>query len=98
MTTYLLMGAPFILAALLLAVRAGRHHPQFFRQLAWTAVPLIILTVVFDNILTGLPIVTYNADLISGIRIGFAPVEDFLYTIAAVLLVPSLWLLLSHDE
>lgn len=98
MMTYLLMGVPFMLAALLLAIRAGRHHPQFFRQLAWTSVPLIALTVVFDNLLTGLPIVTYNPDFISGLRVGFAPIEDFLYTIAAVLLVPSLWLLLSHDE
>lgn len=98
MTTYLLMCIPFLLAAALLAYRAGRHHPQFFRQLLWVLAPMLVLTVIFDNLLAGLPIVTYNEELISGWRIGFAPIEDFSYTIAAVLLVPSLWILLGHDQ
>lgn len=98
MMTYFIMGLPFILVALILAVRAGRHHPQFFRQLSWVAVPLLALTVIFDNILTGLPIITYNQSLISGLSIGSAPIEDFMYTVAVVLLVPSLWLTLSNDE
>ena len=51
---------------------------------------LILLTAVFDQLLTGLPIVFYNEANISGIRLFYAPIEDFTYTIAVVILTGSL--------
>lgn len=70
-----------------LALGGGR----LVRHTTILMVPLLLLTVVFDNVLTTLPIVTYTPGLNSGVRIGTAPVEDFTYTIALALLVPVLW-------
>ena len=54
-------------------------------------VPMLALTAIFDNLIIASGIVAYDAGKISGIFIGLAPIEDFAYTIAAVLIVPSVW-------
>jgi lycopene cyclase domain-containing protein len=36
-------------------------------------------------------IVAYDQEKISGIMIGLAPIEDFAYTVLAIILVPSLF-------
>lgn len=51
---------------------------------------LMLMTAVFDQLLTGLPIVEYAQTHISGIKIGSAPIEDFMYTFAAVIGIGSL--------
>ena len=53
--------------------------------------PMILITAVFDNLIVSTGIVGYDASKISGIMVGAAPIEDFAYTIAAVLIVPSVW-------
>jgi lycopene cyclase domain-containing protein len=56
------------------------------RRQTWLALGAFLLfTVVFDAILTGLPIVTYDGAAISGIRLGTTPVEDYLYGAALCL-------------
>ncbi|MCY7324812.1 MAG: lycopene cyclase domain-containing protein [Microbacteriaceae bacterium] len=69
------------------------------RGVAWpavgiTAAVLLGMTAVFDNIMIGVGLVGYDESLISGAFIGIAPLEDFAYTVAAVVLLPSLWALL----
>lgn len=63
------------------------------RALALVVTLLILLglTAVFDNVIVGLGIVSYDATKISGLFIGVAPVEDFAYTVAGVLALPALW-------
>jgi hypothetical protein len=46
--------------------------------------------------LIGVGLVGYDASKISGAFVGVAPLEDFAYPIAAVLLLPSLWVLLDR--
>jgi lycopene cyclase domain-containing protein len=46
---------------------------------------------VFDNVIIGTGIVDYDPEKISGVRLGFAPIEDFAYTLVALVLVPSLF-------
>ena len=53
--------------------------------------PMILISAVFDNLIVSAGIVGYDPSKISGIMVGAAPVEDFAYTIAAVLIVPSVW-------
>lgn len=55
------------------------------------AVLMLTLTLIFDNVIIGTGIVDYDPEKISGIRLGFAPIEDFAYTIVALILVPSLF-------
>ena len=63
--------------------------------LAVTAVVLLVLTAVFDNVMIAAGLFWYNPERISGAFIGSAPLEDFAYALAAVLLLPALWVLLE---
>jgi lycopene cyclase domain-containing protein len=56
---------------------------------------MVLLTAVFDNAIIGFGLVDYDEALISGLRIGVAPIEDFAYTVAALLIIPGLWHLLG---
>jgi lycopene cyclase domain-containing protein len=99
--TYLLLNAVFLVVPLALLVTAvvvmGRRPGR--RRVVGAAIGLalavvLLLTAVFDNVLVGLGIVGYDEALIVGLRIGVAPIEDFAYTVAAVVGLPSLWVLL----
>ncbi|ROP65191.1 MULTISPECIES: lycopene cyclase domain-containing protein [unclassified Curtobacterium] len=63
-----------------------------------TGIALLAMTIVFDNVIVSLRIVAYDPSLISGAKIGAIPVEDLAYSIAAVVLLPALWVLLSRDH
>jgi lycopene cyclase domain-containing protein len=97
--TYWALNAVFLGAVALLAVVAVvvRRAPHW-RAAGLAAIPLLILTAVFDNILVGTGIVGYDPAQISGAKIGVAPLEDFAYAIAALVLLPSLWALLTRRE
>jgi lycopene cyclase domain-containing protein len=53
--------------------------------------PMLVLTAVFDNLIILSGIVAYDQTKLLGINILAVPIEDFAYTIVAVLLVPSIW-------
>jgi lycopene cyclase domain-containing protein len=56
------------------------------RRAAWLALAVFLaFTVVFDALLTGLPIVTYGARTDLGIHLGPIPVEDLVYGAAVCL-------------
>jgi small toxic polypeptide LdrA/B/C/D len=56
---------------------------------------LMVFSAVFDNVIILLGLVAYDTSKLSGIFIGVAPIEDFFYTLAAVVLLPSVWQLMS---
>lgn len=104
--TYWALNAFFLGAVavvVVLAIVRGRRADER-PAVSWTAVSwpavgitaalLLVMTAVFDNIMIGVGLVGYDESLISGAFIGIAPLEDFAYTVAAVLLLPSLWALL----
>jgi lycopene cyclase domain-containing protein len=97
--TYWTLNAVFLgtVALVAVAAAASRRSPSW-RALGLAAIPLLLLTAIFDNILVGTGIVGYDPALISGARIGVAPLEDFAYAVAALVLLPSLWALLSPRE
>jgi len=90
--TYWIINLPFLLAAaVVLASSVALRQPPRAAAL-WVALGVMFsLTLVFDNAIIGFGIVDYDEALISGLRLGFAPVEDFAYTLAALLLIPALW-------
>ena len=94
--TYLLLDLPFLGAVALVALAAAlaRRAPRW-RAIGLAAIPLVLLTAVFDNVIVGTGVVAYDAGRISGIRLGVMPIEDFAYALAAVVLLPSLWTLLA---
>jgi lycopene cyclase domain-containing protein len=94
--TYWALNAVFLGAVAAVAVAAvlSKRSPR------WASVGLVLgvvllMTAVFDNVMIGVGLVGYNPDLISGAFIGIAPLEDFAYAIAAVVLLPSLWTLIG---
>jgi lycopene cyclase domain-containing protein len=56
-----------------------------------SAVFMLLMTLVFDNLIIGSGIVDYDFSKTSGIRLFLAPIEDFAYTLVALVLVPSLF-------
>lgn len=61
------------------------------RRFIKTAAVLVIMTIVFDNIMISLNLFEYNTNYILGLYIGKAPVEDFVYSIVAAIIVPFVW-------
>jgi lycopene cyclase domain-containing protein len=57
---------------------------------------MLALTAIFDNVIILSGTVAYDPTKIIGWMIGVAPIEDFAYTIAAVFLVPALWVIFSR--
>jgi lycopene cyclase domain-containing protein len=91
--TYWALNAVFLAIVAIVALLAAR-------RLNWPAVGLtaaiiLVMTAVFDNVMISVGLVDYNPALISGMFVGVAPLEDFAYAIAAVIGLPSLWVLLS---
>jgi lycopene cyclase domain-containing protein len=87
--TYLELNAIFLALAAIpaLLVLRGRQWATVAKVLA----PMLALTAIFDNLIIATGIVAYDSATISGFKIGVAPIEDFAYTIAAVLLITTIW-------
>lgn len=87
--SYALLNLIFIVPVLvgLFAYRRLAH----WGTLCYTLVALMLMTAVFDNFIVGSGIVAYDPKLLSGVFIGFAPIEDFAYTLVAAVLIPMTW-------
>src|SRR5690625_3895393 len=87
-----------------LAPRAdANRRASFTRRDHWLAVAsagfaLMVLTAIFDSLMIHADLFYYADELISGVRIGLAPIEDFAYPIAGVLLLPALWRMLIKPK
>ena len=97
--TYALLNAVFLAVVVVVLVVALRRRVLRAAALLGTLAVLLVMTAVFDNVMIGVGLlVAYDDELISGIRIGVAPIEDFAYAIAAALLLPALWALLPSSS
>ncbi|WP_347109288.1 prenyltransferase [Paenarthrobacter sp. S56] len=59
---------------------------------------LAVLTAVFDSAMIGMELFHYDDSHLLGAKIGLAPVEDFAYPLAAVLVLPGLWIWLTRPK
>lgn len=101
--TYWALNAVFLTLAVVVAgVAVASARSPRWRAIALAGVAVLLLTAVFDNVMIAIDLFGYNPDRISGAFVGLAPLEDFAYAIAAVILLPSLWHMLgrrrSKDE
>ncbi|QJU55409.1 lycopene cyclase domain-containing protein [Herbiconiux sp. KACC 21604] len=104
--TYWTLNALFlapVLVVLVVAAVVVRRRPAEARRGILGAFGvslgvLLVLTALFDNVMIAIGLVGYDEGLISGAFLGIAPLEDFAYAVAAVLLLPSLWLLLGARD
>lgn len=92
---FLAFVALAVFAALISARRRGIERLRW-RAIGMTALVLLVLTAIFDNVMIVIGLVDYNPEVTALARLGVAPLEDFSYTVAAVLLLPSLWVLTAR--
>lgn len=101
--SYWALNAVFLLVALAAGTAAafalkGRARSRALAAAGGTAAVVLVLTAVFDNLMIAAGLFTYAPDMISGALLGLAPLEDFAYPVAAVLLLPALWILLERNS
>lgn len=95
MYTYIVMGLPF-LAIVLLLDTVILNTWVIRRRITWIVMAIMmLLTLVFDQLLTGLPIVFYDETKQLGVHLLYAPIEDFMYTFAVVIGIGAL---LEHER
>lgn len=95
--TYAGLAVCFLAASALVLVAAAvlrRPDRRWWLATAATALALVLLTVIFDNLMIAADLFTYPDEHISGIRIGLAPIEDFSYPVCAAFLLPAIGALL----
>lgn len=101
--SYMELAVWFTAAAVLIAVvltllargrgiAVGRH----LAAIGATIVALVVLTAVFDSIMIWADLFYYAPEMLVGLHIGLAPIEDFSYPVAGAILLPSLWILLRR--
>ena len=94
--TYLALNSAFLGIALILpSILLGKRGWLLVLKVA---LPMLLLTAIFDNAIIAAGLVTYDVTRISQIYIGLAPIEDFGYTIAVALLIPTLWTYAKRDK
>jgi len=95
--TYPLIVVPFVLLTALVTLSTARR-PRFRERMAssgLTALVLLGLTLVFDNLMIAVDLFSYPQEHLSGLRLGLAPIEDFAYPLCAAFLLPALYTLLT---
>ena len=72
----------------LMALKTGiLKRPQFYISYAI----VVFFQLVTNGYLTGREIVLYDSDVILGLRIVFAPIEDLLFGFSLVFLTMAIW-------
>ncbi|MDT0117715.1 lycopene cyclase domain-containing protein [Microbacterium sp. PRF11] len=95
--TYPLIVLPFVVVTVLVTLATVRR-PRFRERMAssgLTALVLVGLTLVFDNLMIAVDLFSYPQEHLSGLKLGLAPIEDFAYPLCAAFLVPAVCTLLS---
>ncbi|HIA91673.1 TPA: hypothetical protein EYO12_00970 [Candidatus Saccharibacteria bacterium] len=90
MAEYPLLALTVIIAAVLFDA-ALKTKIIFSRSFYLTLAALTVMTLIATQFLDGLPIVEYNHQNTLAVRLGYMPIEDLSYTIAACIITPAVW-------
>lgn len=90
MATFLLLVLALIALALILDYVVLRTRVIFTRHVLRTAGILVVTTLVFDNVLSALPVYVFHREKTLGIYLPWAPIEDLFYIVGVVFLVAVL--------
>lgn len=89
MFTYGLLALPFLVFVLVVDLFVFKTKVITSKDFHIVLGIMLGFTLVFDQFFTGLPIVHYDFSLTSGLKLLYAPIEDFAYTIAACIGIGS---------
>lgn len=96
---YIALNIIFMTVVILILLCAGMIKKKAPQKHWWTAfVFLIVLTTIFDNVIIYSDIVDYDPSKILGVKLFYAPIEDFMYTVLSIIMIPALWKLYSKKE
>lgn len=90
MATFLVLALALIGLAFLLDYVVLRTRVIVTRHVLRTAGILVVTTLVFDNVLSALPVYVFNREKTLGVYLPWAPVEDLFYIVGVVFLVAVL--------
>ncbi|GGD30933.1 lycopene cyclase domain-containing protein [Nocardioides daphniae] len=99
--TYLGLSALFVALCtplMLVAVLWRRPSRRWWAATGLTLASLVVLTAVFDSVMIAADLFRFDESRLVGWFVGLAPVEDFAWPVAAVLVVPAVVLLLTRDD
>ena len=95
---YTLLVVLGVLAALLVDVAVLRTR-LVSRRAFWVSYAIVFcFQLLVNGVLTGVPVVRYDADRIVGLRVVNAPVEDLLFGFAMVLTTLAIWVWLGRRD
>ena len=86
---YAVLNAVFLVSIVVLLISYTKKLPS--KATYYTLIAVILMTLFFDSIIVSSAIVGYTPSAILGIYVWHAPLEDFAYAIASVLMVGVLW-------
>ncbi|NMA77797.1 MAG: lycopene cyclase domain-containing protein [Actinomycetales bacterium] len=92
----LFLIGPMLITAL--AVTLRRPGRRWWAITAGTIAALLVMTAVFDSLMIAADLFRFDQSQLLGPRIGLAPIEDLAWPLAAGLLLPSAWLLLTPER
>ena len=87
--TYLWVVIGVLVPVFIVCGRASRRLAK--STILWLTLGVFTLSLVFDNLIVALKIVSYHTEKTLGLVAPIAPIEDFGYTIVGLILVPVLW-------
>lgn len=99
--TYLGLAACFVAACVpLFAYATWRRRPdrRWWVATGLTLLTLAVLTAVFDTAMIAADLFRFDDSRLAGYFVGLAPVEDFAWPVAAVLVVPAVALLATPRD
>ncbi len=88
--TFLLLVLGFIALSLVLDFFVLKTQVICTKYVLRVAGMLMVVTLVFDNVLTALPVYSFNEPRTLGIFLPKAPIEDLFYIVAVVFFVAVL--------
>lgn len=97
--TYLGLALCFVAACVpLFAYAVWRRRPdrRWWGATGLTLLALAVLTAVFDSVMIGADLFRFDESRLAGVFVGLAPIEDFAWPVAAVLVVPAVVLLMTR--
>ena len=96
MATYLVLN--LVLMSVVIIVLRLLGALSWNQNMTRILVVLLVLTAVFDSVMIAAGIFSYDPAKILGLRLGLAPIEDFMYTILVVIMVPAIWKWLGGND
>ena len=91
---WFIAGAVLIAAVLTALTRRRGAAAAHLPAMGLTIIALLVLTALFDSLMIAADLFYYAPEMLVGIYIGLAPIEDFSYPLAGAILLPCLWALL----